>query len=240
MFLLMHSLHIVILLVSTKAVPDGLRAINALIPKIVPYPMSKALAKAAKDQMELETTLQDPRRGNLSSESMLEGHSNDSDLDLDPVEIELPRPESSDNNSEGSQQQKDSDRENEEGEQTGTVEKVRTLKEKRSDGDISLSMLSQRLRAIEAEIGIGLRSRSRGAKDSTSKDEEKPRGTTTTAAGAMERTKTSSSIGSSIRIFWEGVKENVGQGLAGKANKILVAVLVVAVLGSSLAKLGRR
>ncbi|GJJ71779.1 hypothetical protein EMPS_04136 [Entomortierella parvispora] len=234
----------VIQMVSTKAVPDGLRAINALIPKITPYLDSKALTTAAKDRMELESTLQDPRRGNLSNESMLEGHEND--LDMDPAEVELPQSESPvHSDTRPSRQEQENPPESGDG-QSGAVEKARVLREKKSDGDISISMLSQRLRALEAEIGIGLRSRARPTSHSTtSRDEEKSResGSTrvsSTSAGAMERPKSSGSIGSSFRIFWEGVKENVGLGLAGKANKIIVAVLVVAVLGSSLAKLHRR
>ncbi|KAG0057110.1 START domain-containing protein 10 [Gryganskiella cystojenkinii] len=217
----------VIQMVSTKAVPDGLRAVNALIPKVTSYSVSKSLAKAAKDQMELETTLQDPRRGNYNSESMLEGHTND--LELDPEEVELPR---EDNENKIEDKKTNLENQDDDDDDDNNDKGLRA-----TESNISLSALSERLRALETEMGMGLRSRPRAEVADGKSKIKSSRSGNSADAGTLEKVKPA---GSTFRMFWEGVKENFGLGLAGKANKILVAVLVVAILGSSLAKFKRR
>ncbi|KAF9148536.1 START domain-containing protein 10 [Linnemannia schmuckeri] len=229
----------VIQMVSTKAVPDGLRAVNKLLPKIDPYQDSKVLVKAAKAQQEIDATLIAPRpNSNNSGESMLKGHQND--LDEDPAEKaveDLSTLESKD---------KDVDVSDDDGETNDMKGRSATheLRRQRSEGDISLSTLAERLRAVEAKIGIdrrSVRSRRQQQQDSASKeskdnDVRKGSGTSNAGAGALEKIKS----GSTFRVFWEGIKENLGFGAKGKGSKIMVAVLVVAILGSSLAKFKRR
>ncbi|KAG0212090.1 START domain-containing protein 10 [Mortierella sp. GBA30] len=219
----------VIQMVSTKAVPDGLRAVNALIPKTAPYVDSKVLAKAAQEQMDAETTLIEPRPGNEHDISMLEGHEND--IESDPVDppLELPSEDDAKFDSEAGEE--------------SPMERPHELKRRSDSSTVSLSTLSDRLRAVEDEIGMDRRDRVRSRKHSYKEMDERDSGASKmnskerkeTSTGALEKTKTASTF----RVFWEGIKENLGFGLAGKANKILVAVIVVAVLGSSVAKLKR-
>ncbi|KAF9901432.1 START domain-containing protein 10 [Linnemannia zychae] len=229
----------VIQMVSTKAVPDGLRAVNKLMPKIDPYQDSKVLTKAAKAQMEIDATLIEPRNGKSSDESMLKGHQND--MDEDPAEKaveDLSRLDSDDDHNDEASNGEDDQQED----RIATHE----LKRQRSEGDISLSTLAERLRAVEAEIGLGrrqsggMRSRRQQAsspqKNSTNEEVRKAAGEANTGARALEKAKS----GSTFRLFWEGIKENLGFGLKGKGNKILVAVLVIAILGSGFAKFKRR
>ncbi|KAG9064500.1 START domain-containing protein 10 [Linnemannia hyalina] len=229
----------VIQMVSTKAVPDGLRAVNKLLPKIDPYQESKVLVKAAKAQQEIDATLIAPRlNNNNSDESMLKGHLND--LDQDPVEKaveDLSTLDGDDNvvvDPNG-----DDGVANETRDRSGTHE----LRRQRSEGDISLSTLAERLRAVEAEIGLdrrGVRScRQQQQQDASLPDNKASnaqKGTSNSGAGALEKFKS----GSTFRVFWEGIKENLGFGTKGKGSKIMVAVLMIAILGSSLAKFKRR
>ncbi|KAF8937666.1 START domain-containing protein 10 [Haplosporangium gracile] len=233
----------VIQMVSTKAVPDGLRAVNKLLPKIDSYQDSKVLVKAAKAQLELDATLIAPRpNSNNSDESMLKGHQND--LDEDPAEKAVEDLSTFDGDNNEAVEISDDDGEtNEMKDRSATHE----LRRQRSEGDISLSTLAERLRAIEAEIGLDRRSvRSRrhqqqrqqdsSPKESKDNDFRKGSGPSNAGAGALEKIKS----GSTFRVFWEGIKENLGFGAKGKGNKILVAVLVITIFGSSLAKFKRR
>ncbi|KAI7819389.1 hypothetical protein BC939DRAFT_460118 [Gamsiella multidivaricata] len=133
------------------------------------------------------------------------------------------------------------------------AERIHSLRRPLSTGDISSETLSERVLAFEAELGMdrrdrgnnSVRSRQHPRKDSVHSDVNTriagSSGKKTTqhpsSVGALEKTK---GAGGSFRMFWEGIKENLGFGLGGKANKILVAVIVIAVLGSSVAKLKRR
>lgn len=229
----------VIQMVSTKAVPDGLRAVNKLLPKVDPYQESKVLVRAAKAQQEIDATLIAPRlNSNNSDESMLKGHQND--LDEDPAEKaveDLSTLDGDDN--------VDVDTNGDDGETNETRDRSGTheLKRQRSEGDISLSTLAERLRAVEAEIGLGrrgVRSRRQQQQQDASHQDNKAsnaqKGTGNSGAGALEKIKS----GSTFRVFWEGIKENFGFGTKGKGSKVLVAVLVITILGSSLAKFKRR
>ncbi|KAF9963621.1 START domain-containing protein 10 [Mortierella alpina] len=218
----------VIQMVSTKAVPDGLRAVNALIPKTTPYLESKILAIATQARLQAESILNEPRPGNDHAIAMLEGHEND--LEADPVEqgLELPSEDDKDHSECG-----DSTR----------GEQPHELSRRRSESNSSLTTLSDRNRVVtdtvEGERRDSSRPHSRTNSGEASSDHKKRMSTTEqkkTSAGALEKTKSTSTF----RVFWEGIKENLGFGLAGKANKILVAVIIVAVLGSSVAKLKRR
>ncbi|KAK3824726.1 MAG: hypothetical protein J3Q66DRAFT_95567 [Benniella sp.] len=221
----------VIQMVSTKAVPDGLRAVNQLIPKIEPYYQSDVLLKALQAQMELDTTLIDPRPNENEGELLMGSEQERLALeDMDPEEVEalaLPR-------------NMDDDK----------CVSRHTLRHQRSESDITLSKLSDRQRAVEDEDGM---SRRATRQEALSRHSHKPSATNTNnnnnSRKESERTKRSSHAGAmekskpttgAFRAFWEGVKENLGFGLGGKANKILVAVIVVAVLGSSVARLKRR
>lgn len=226
-------------IVSTKAVPDGLRAVNKLLPKIDPYQESKVLVKAAKARQEIDATLIAPRlNSNNSDESMLKGHQND--LDQDPVEKAVEDLSTLDGDANVDVETNGNDEEsNETRGRSGTHE----LRRQRSEGDISLSTLAERLRAIEAEIGLdrrGVRSRRQQQQQDASHQDNKAsnaqKGTSNSGAGALEKIKS----GNTFRVFWEGIKENLGFGTKGKGSKILVAVLVIAIFGSSLAKFKRR
>ncbi|KAF9574629.1 hypothetical protein EC968_006044 [Mortierella alpina] len=219
----------VIQMVSTKAVPDGLRAVNALIPKTTPYFDSKILAAATQAKLQAESTLSEPRPGNDLDVAMLEGHEND--LEADPVEqgLELPS---------------EDDKDHSECEDIVRGEQPHELRRRRSESNSSLTTLSDRTQVIKDNIqevrrdSVGSRPKSR-TNSSVVNDDHKRRSATEgkrTSAGALEKTKSTSTF----RVFWEGIKENLGFGLAGKANKILVAVIIVAVLGSSVVKLKRR
>ncbi|KAF9100856.1 START domain-containing protein 10 [Mortierella sp. GBA35] len=232
----------VIQMVSTKAVPDGLRTVNKLLPKMDPYQESKKLLIASKAQMEVDATSIEPRVGTNGNadESMLKGHQNDQDQD--PVEraiedLSALDDDEDDNNNSQSRDTQAEDRTT-----------AHELRRQRSEGDISLSTLAERLRAVEAEIGLdrqqggGRVARSRRPHESSTQkratgDDEIRKGA---AAGAGARALEKVKSGSTFRLFWEGVKENLGFGPKGKGNKILVAVLVIAILGSSLAKFKRR
>ncbi|KAG0283381.1 START domain-containing protein 10 [Linnemannia gamsii] len=238
----------VIQMVSTKAVPDGLRAVNKLLPKIDPYHDSRVLVKAAKAQMEIDATLIAPRPNSDNSntgESMLRGHQND--LDADPVEKAVEDLSTLEGNHKEDVDNKD---DVEEGETREVKDRSATheLRRQRSEADISLSTLAERLRALETEIGLerprGVRSRrqqqesysSQEGKDNNNVKKAASGGANSSGAGALEKIKS----GSTFRVFWEGIKENLGFGAKGKGSKILVAVLVIAILGSSLAKFKRR
>ncbi|KAF9983225.1 START domain-containing protein 10 [Mortierella antarctica] len=219
----------VIQMVSTKAVPDGLRAVNALIPKTAPYFESKVLAIASQAKLQVESTLNEPRPGNDHAVALLEGHEND--LVADPVEqgLELPS---------------EDDKDHSECEDGVRGEQPHELRRRRSESNSSLATLSDRMRIVKANVevdrrdSVGTRSHSRTNSSEGSSDHKRISLTEgkRTSPGALEKTKSTSTF----RVFWEGIKENLGFGLAGKANKILVAVIVVAVLGSSVAKLKRR
>ncbi|KAF9178830.1 START domain-containing protein 10 [Haplosporangium sp. Z 11] len=206
----------VIQMVSTKAVPDGLRAVNALVPKVTPYFESKVLAKAVKAQMEEDFSSDDLRSGNNTRESMLEGH--EADMEADPVVEDLAVPQEDLQPDDIDKQDDDAIR----------AERMHELRKSRSIEEISLSKLSDRLRALENEIGIDRRGRVQSRY--SGKDEKGVN------AGALEKKKSDSMFST----FWEGVKENLGFGLSGKMNKIIVAAIVIAVLGSNVAKLKRR
>ncbi|KAG0271245.1 START domain-containing protein 10 [Linnemannia exigua] len=234
----------VIQMVSTKAVPDGLRAVNKLMPKMDSYQDSKVLTRAAKAQMEIDSTLIGPRQGNSTDESMLKGHQND--LDEDPAEKPVEDLSTLDNDESGNDETGNGASKGDQQEDRATTHELRR---QRSEGDISLSTLADRLRAVEAEIGLGrnqneeggVRSRRRqeSSHQKNTANEESRKGAGRGAkvgTGALEKAKS----GSTFSLFWEGIKENLGFGLKGKGNKILVAVLVVAILGSGLAKFKRR
>ncbi|KAF9126313.1 START domain-containing protein 10 [Mortierella sp. 14UC] len=230
----------VIQMVSTKAVPDGLRAVNKLMPKMDPYQDSKVLTRAMKAQMEIDVTLIEPRSGNKSDESMLKGHQNDSDED--PAEKAVEDLSTLDNDDDDDNDEASNCKDDQQEDRTTTHE----LKRQRSEGDMSLSTLAERLRAVEAEIGLGrhqsggMRSRrqqvSSSQKNAISEEARKGAGEANAGARALEKVKS----GSTFRLFWESIKENLGFGLKDKGNKILVAVLVIAILGSGLAKFKRR
>ncbi|KAF9285908.1 hypothetical protein BGZ68_003393 [Mortierella alpina] len=219
----------VIQMVSTKAVPDGLRAVNALIPKTAPYFESKVLAIAAQAKLQAESTLNEPRPGNDDAVALLEGHEND--LEADPVEqgLELPS---------------EDDKDHSECEGSVRGEQPHALRRRRSESNSSLATLSDRMRVVKDNIEVehrdtvSSRPHSRTNSRESRGDHKRPSVAEgkRTSAGALEKTKSASTF----RVFWESVKENIGFGLAGKANKILVAVIIVAVLGSSVVKLKRR
>ncbi|KAF9956275.1 hypothetical protein BGZ72_002864 [Mortierella alpina] len=219
----------VIQMVSTKAVPDGLRAVNALIPKTAPYLESKVLAIATQAQLQDESTLDEPRPGNDHTVALLEGYEND--IDADPAEqgLELPS---------------EDDKDHSECEDAVREEQPHELRRRRSESNSSLTTLSDRIRTVKEDIEVDRRdsvsSRPHSRTNSSVASGGRKRTPTTegktTSAGALEKPKSTSTF----RVFWEGIKENLGFGIAGKANKILVAVIIVAVLGSSVAKLKRR
>ncbi|CAO3574100.1 unnamed protein product [Mortierella alpina] len=220
----------VIQMVSTKAVPDGLRAVNGLIPKTTPYFESKILATATQARLQAESTLNEPRPGNDHAIAMLEGREND--LEADPVEqgLELPS---------------EDDKDHSECEDDVRGEQPHELSRRRSGSNNSLATLSDRMRDVKDTVegdrrdSVSPRSHSRTNSNEATGDHKKRISVSEqkrTSAGALEKTKSASTF----RVFWEGIKENLGFGLAGKANKILVAVIIVAVLGSSVVKLKRR
>ncbi|KAI8605360.1 hypothetical protein EDD21DRAFT_401330 [Dissophora ornata] len=225
----------VIQMVSTKAVPDGLRAVNKIIPNITPYLKSKVLVKAAQAQMQADSILLERRFGSNPEESMLELREKIPIEDMDPADRELEQ-----------EDETESDDDDVEKSVAETLlegeERTHTLRRQRSEGDVSLSKLSDRLKVVEAEIG-GLRSRQRSGKDTESvggdhEDTAKRSATRTTKSSsrALEKARTTSTFG----VFWEGIKENLGFGLGGKVNKIIVAAIVIAIFGASIAKLKRR
>jgi hypothetical protein len=183
--------------------------------------------------MELDTTLIDPRPNENQGEFLMGSDQERLALkDMDPEEVEalaLPRNDKMDGDKCVSRH---------------------TLRHQRSESDITLSKLSDRLRAVEDEVGTSRRATRQEAlsrhshkpsatntNDNNNSRKESERTKRSSHAGAMEKSKPTTGA---FQAFWEGVKENLGFGLGGKANKILVAVIVVAVLGSSVARLKRR
>ncbi|KAF9092705.1 START domain-containing protein 10 [Mortierella sp. AM989] len=198
----------VIQMVSTKAVPDGLRAVNGLIPIVTPYSESKVLVKAAQAQEE----------ANLKQTMMDTLH--DQELkDMDPAEEELVPELDSRKNRRSDETLMPN---------TSSTRGTHTLRRQRSlEEDIPLSNLSDRLKVVEAEI-----ENERQERQQTGRKHSKGGST----AGALEKTKSKNVF----QTFWEGIKENLSHSFASKANKILIAAIVIAVLGSSVAKLKRR
>ncbi|KAF9923933.1 START domain-containing protein 10 [Linnemannia zychae] len=239
----------VIQMVSTKAVPDGLRAVNKLLPKIESYQKSKVLMKAIKAQMEIDATLVDPRADGNLEDSILKGHYND--LDDDPVERAVEDLSNLDENDDEEDvcqmhsNNNDNDIDGNDVDQSEARKTTHELRRQRSQGDISLSTLAERLRAVEAEIGLGLR---RGRPESSSSATSRKRTTTVNSNKETRNANTSGTTGAlekvkpkgMFQVFWDGVKENLGFGVNGKGSKIMVAVIVLAILGSSLAKFKRR
>jgi hypothetical protein len=210
-------------IVSTKAVPDGLRAVNKLMAKTDPYQNSKVISKAAKAQIEIDTTLIEPRSRGKSNESMLKGYQNSSDEDPAEKAVEDLSTLGNDGNC------------------NGEAGNIMDDQKERSEGNISLPALAERLRAVEAEIGLGRGMRPRRQQDffpqKNSTNERARKGTEANAgAQALEKVKT----GSIFRRFWEDIKENLGFGHQGSGNKILVAVVVLALLGSGITKIKRQ
>ncbi|KAG0000386.1 hypothetical protein BGZ79_005985 [Entomortierella chlamydospora] len=199
----------VIQMVSTKAVPDGLRAINALIPKVTPYSESKVLIKVAQAQKEA-----DLKRSKTDTLEL---------RDMDPEDEELV-PDIDAKNGRGGDMLVPSKNDSV---STHTLRRQRSLEE-----DISLSNLSDRLKVVEAEIENERQTRKRSGRQQSFEKSSKGGNT----SKALEKTKTINVF----QNFWEGIKENLSHTFASKANKIIVAVIVVAVLGSSIAKLKRR
>ncbi|KAG0367451.1 hypothetical protein BC939DRAFT_437039 [Gamsiella multidivaricata] len=148
----------VIQLVSTKAVPEGIRNVNGILPSLTPYDECKTLERVALARKE--------------AEALAEQQGDDEN---DAVE-----------------------------------ESSHELKSKRaSDMLSSSSQLADRL-----ANGNGKQY----------------------GHGPVERKRSST-----FRVFWEGVKQNLGYGGApGKANRILVMTIVLAVLGPTIARFRRR
>ncbi|KAI1316488.1 hypothetical protein EDD11_009901 [Mortierella claussenii] len=277
----------VIQMVSTKAVPDGLRAINKIIPTIEPYQQSKVLARAAEAQRETDAlwrkvtdviadSTPTPSE-NALVEAVLDADSGHVAQDKDEnVELELndsqlcARPSFDQDdvirNSASSISSNDDIME--------IIEKRDSAQAQRqqrssSETERALSSLHDRLRAVEAEMEVDRRERAMmqmrhavfaekeslmndGDRDKknrlagTSRKQDKPSSTPpppppTTAASMSTRTMEKvKPAGSTFNVFWEEIKENLGFGLTGTANKVLVGVIVAAVLGAGVAKLHRR
>ncbi|KAF9357932.1 hypothetical protein BGX26_002782 [Mortierella sp. AD094] len=203
----------VIQMVSTKAVPDGLRAINALIPKVTPYSESKVLVKVAQAQKEADL-----------KRSTTDEHHTQELKDMDPEEEELMPDIDTKKNGRGGEMLVPT--KNGSG-STHTLRRQRSIEE-----DISLSNLSDRLKVVEAEIENERQERKRSGRQQSFEKSSKGGNT----SRALEKTKTANVF----QTFWEGIKENLSHTFANKANKIIVAAIVIAVLGSSIAKLKRR
>ncbi|KAF9418555.1 START domain-containing protein 10, partial [Entomortierella beljakovae] len=198
----------VIQVVSTKAVPDGLRAINKLIPNVAPYTESKVLSKVAQSQKGTKSKKQDLK-------------------DMDPAEVELVADNMSGNLPGNS------------GKNVSDSNSRHTLRRQRSiEEDISLSNLSDRLKVVESEIENErqVRLRSKRLNSSLGNNDESSRGSGGNNAGALSKPKDSNIFSG----FWESIKENVRHSFRGKANKILIAVIIVAVFGLNFAKLKKR
>lgn len=131
------------------------------------------------------------------------------------------------------------------------------LRKRRSSISITLDVLSDRLRAVESEIGIG-RSSEEHHHRSRERCEPQRREIKGQESGSKALEKQKAEPASAFGVFWEGLKQTFGFGNAsstsstsssgsssstsasGKANKVLVAVIVVAVLGSTAAAKFRR
>lgn len=189
--------------------------------------------------MELDTTLIDPRPRESRGEFLLEGDSEGlAPEDMDPAEVGAPPVDSQSGQNDGDDP---------------VNINTHILRHQQSESEITLPKLSDRLKDIVEEVGISRRatrnealSRHHSHKHSatplcSSGSSNAKRSSTNTKssshAGALEKSKTATST---FRAFWESVKQTLGFGLGGKANKLLVAVIVVAVLGSSVARLKRR
>ncbi|KAG0308339.1 hypothetical protein BGZ98_008321 [Dissophora globulifera] len=191
----------VIQMVSTKAVPDGLRAINKLIPAMEPYEQSKVLAKAAEAQLKMDQAALLESQSDIEAElSMMQVPETQVNEDVDPMSS-LPQVENAGKKEEVPMTKAlDED-----------IETRHTLRRQRSEGDISLSKLSRRLRAVEAEIEMDQRLR-RGQANSESR--------------AMEKSKPTAT--NSFQDFWEGIKTNLG-GSANKIIVAVLVVTVFGV-----------
>ncbi|KAG0087193.1 hypothetical protein BGZ92_007516 [Podila epicladia] len=203
----------VIQMVSTKAVPDGIRNVNTLIPSISPYRESKVLSAAQAANRTL-AGIEKPQQSR--------------------------KEESPGSNSETPEIQRN---------QTQQDQATHELRKRRDSTSITLSVLSDRLRAVESEIGIGRSSEKRHRSRERRKSQQQGDKGQGSGSKALEKKKTEST--SAFGVFWEGLKETFGFGASStsgsssptatsKANKVLVAVIVVAVLGSTAAARFRR
>ncbi|KAG0098433.1 Pleckstrin y domain-containing F member 1 [Podila epicladia] len=203
----------VIQMVSTKAVPDGIRNVNTSIPSISPYRESKVLSAAQAANRTL-AGIEKPQQSR--------------------------KEESPGSNSETPEIQRN---------QTQQDQATHELRKRRDSTSITLSVLSDRLRAVESEIGIGRSSEKRHRSRERRKSQQQGDKGQGSGSKALEKKKTEST--SAFGVFWEGLKETFGFGASStsgsssptatsKANKVLVAVIVVAVLGSTAAARFRR
>ncbi|KAF9389973.1 START domain-containing protein 10 [Podila verticillata] len=209
----------VIQMVSTKAVPDGMRNVNKLVPSISPYNESKVLAAVAAANRAL-AGIADPEQQNNEN---TDGPNNEA-------------PEIIQRN------------------QTKQDQTTHELRKRRDSTSITLAVLSDRLRAVESEIGIGRSSEERRHR-SRERREPRRQGNKGQESGSKALEKQKAEPASAFGVFWEGLKQTFGFGKAsstsssgsssstsasGKVNRVLVAVIVVAVLGSTAAAKFRR
>ncbi|KAG0094020.1 hypothetical protein BGZ93_009411 [Podila epicladia] len=160
----------VIQMVSTKAVPEGMRNVNKLIPTIEPYTESKIIERVALARKDAEAA----RLGTGGEENVED--------------------------------------------QAEADEEMHELKER--------SLLSDRRQS-------GLLSGQHGPQDGNAHSSHLQHNNNKTK---LERKQVST-----FRVFWEGMKQNLGLGRSGKvessrANKVVVMTLFLAVLGPTLAR----
>ncbi|KAF9579186.1 hypothetical protein BGW38_004653, partial [Lunasporangiospora selenospora] len=204
--------------VSTKAVPESIRNVNALIPKIEPYHASLVMARIASERKKLKDALEDSQSDHLPQEH---GESQLKDEDKSSQDKEPSTPQDLSELS----PKRDTQHRHE-------------LRNKRSEGSMTLETLSDRLRAVEDEVG--LRERPQRLRNSTR--QETSTSLTSTGGGGSSKVleKAKPAEVGMFRTLWDGVKEQFGFGTSGKMNKILVAVILVTILGTSAARLKRR
>lgn len=196
-----------------------MRNVNKLVPSISPYNESKVLAAVAAANRAL-AGIADPEQQNNEN---TDGPNNEA-------------PEIIQRN------------------QTKQDQTTHELRKRRDSTSITLAVLSDRLRAVESEIGIGRSSEERRHR-SRERREPRRQGNKGQESGSKALEKQKAEPASAFGVFWEGLKQTFGFGKAsstsssgsssstsasGKVNRVLVAVIVVAVLGSTAAAKFRR
>ncbi|KAF9430863.1 START domain-containing protein 10 [Podila epigama] len=212
----------VIQMVSTKAVPDGIRNVNKLIPTISPYNSSKILSAAeAMNQRQREAL----NKTGMTRNSNVFGHEHeeeeeeeqdehllskvdkdnntydddDDDIDASPKIRRVHHPSPDENNDNGNDEDDNDNMNNK-----NATHELRKRRESVSEST-TLATLANRLSAVESEIGMNRL----GAKDQVQRG---GRGRGRECGGNSKALEKLKEPQSAFGIFWEGLKETFGFG----------------------------
>ncbi|KAG0250866.1 hypothetical protein DFQ27_009172 [Actinomortierella ambigua] len=203
-------------LVSTKAVPEGIRNINARLPTLKAYPKSKTIEIVTEARKMLESAAN-------SADASDDEDQNEEDVDVDM------------NVDEDKDKDVDHIRNTENTRGKGRGKNTGSSKVK-GRGDMSLHVLSDRLAAVESEIGL----RQSNGTLQTPPNQGNGGHLAGTRGGTLQRRP------GFIRSFWDGLCSSLGFGRVGgnksgvRTRRILVTVLMLVIFGGAVRRLRRR